>query len=145
MRSAVAILVALALALAGAFFSGWFASKSSTQKELQHAIEKADKERRRQEEVLRGAYASASAAWAAALEVNRDRARALERIVRDRPPRLPEPARAACAGASGAELSSPDSGFLIREAARADDAVAALRACEARERAVFSTLSRPSP
>lgn len=50
--------------------------------------------------------------------------------LRDRPAvRLPEASRAACAGATGAELSRSDSEFLIREAARADSLAGDLRAC----------------
>ena len=48
----------------------------------------------------------------------------------NRPARLPEPARAACAGATGAELSGPDAAFLEREAARADTLRAALARCQ---------------
>jgi hypothetical protein len=59
-------------------------------------------------------------------------AAALQRL-RDRPGRLPEPARAACAGATGAELSGPDGSFLAGEAARADVLRAALDACQRRE------------
>jgi ribosomal protein S11 len=52
--------------------------------------------------------------------------------LRDRPAiRLPEAARAACVGATGSELSRPDSEFLIREAARADSLAGDLRACKA--------------
>lgn len=54
---------------------------------------------------------------------------ALEQL-RNRPDRMPEPARAACKGGSGAELSGPDAGFLEREAARADELRAALDACQ---------------
>lgn len=55
----------------------------------------------------------------------------LERL-RQRPDRtrgMPETDRAACQGATGAELSREDAGFLAREAARADRIRAALRAC----------------
>ena len=52
---------------------------------------------------------------------------ALERL-RQRPERLPEPARVTCEGATGSELSGPDAGFLEREAARADQLRAALQA-----------------
>jgi len=62
--------------------------------------------------------------------VNRRLADALERL-RNRPERASEPARAACEGGSGAELSRPDAGFLEREAARADELRAALSACYA--------------
>jgi hypothetical protein len=44
---------------------------------------------------------------------------------------MPDADRAACAGASGAELSRPDAEFLVREAARADDLRAGLLACYA--------------
>ena len=60
--------------------------------------------------------------------INARLADALERL-RKRPDRLPEPARATCEGATGAELSGPDSAFLEREAARADELRAALSAC----------------
>lgn len=50
--------------------------------------------------------------------------------LRDRPAvRLPEAARAACAGATGAELSRPDAIVLTRLAARADTIRADLEAC----------------
>lgn len=50
--------------------------------------------------------------------------------LRDRPERhLPDDSRANCAGASGAELSRQDAGFLVREAARAERLQAALDAC----------------
>ncbi|MGA0608813.1 hypothetical protein [Caldimonas sp. KR1-144] len=60
--------------------------------------------------------------------------------LRNRPDRLPDTERAACTGTSGAELSGPDAGFLVREAARADAVLAALRACEARERGQYDAL-----
>jgi hypothetical protein len=62
--------------------------------------------------------------------INSQLADALERL-RERPERLPEPARATCNGSTGAELSGADAGFLEREAARADELRAALQACQA--------------
>lgn len=59
-----------------------------------------------------------------------DRDAALERL-RNRPPRLSEASRAACKGSTGGELSGLDSGFLIREAARADELRTALKECQA--------------
>jgi len=59
--------------------------------------------------------------------------------LRKRAPRradLPDYPRAACAGATGAELSGPDGGFLAREAARADGLRVALGECQAREAAI---------
>jgi hypothetical protein len=54
---------------------------------------------------------------------------ALERL-RARPERLSEPARAACHGATGAELSGRDAGAFERLAARADRLRAALAECQ---------------
>ena len=59
-----------------------------------------------------------------------ERDRALGEL-RKRPERLPEAARAAAAGATGAELSRPDAGFLVGEAARANEHRAALAECYA--------------
>lgn len=57
-----------------------------------------------------------------------ERDAALDRL-RNRPERLPEDARANCKGASGAELSSRDSEFLVRQASRADEQREALKSC----------------
>ena len=52
--------------------------------------------------------------------------------LRDRPAvRLPEAARAACAGATGKELARPDAEFLVRYAADAAQLQSDLRACKA--------------
>lgn len=62
--------------------------------------------------------------------INTRLADALERL-RKRPERMPEPARAACQGATGAELSGPDAIAFVRLAARADELRAALGECQA--------------
>ena len=49
--------------------------------------------------------------------------------LRKRAVRLPEAARPACQGSTGAELSNPDGEFLAGEAARADKLRAALQQC----------------
>lgn len=56
--------------------------------------------------------------------------------LRNRPQRLPEAARAACQGGTGAELSGPDAEFLVGLAARADSLRAELSACYQREDAM---------
>mgnify|MGYP003531596559 CR=1 FL=1 len=61
-------------------------------------------------------------------DVNRKLADALERL-RKRPERRPEPARAACEGGTGAELSRSDARFLAGLAARADSIRVGLEAC----------------
>lgn len=62
--------------------------------------------------------------------INARLADALERL-RKRSERMPEPARTACQGATGAELSGPDAGVLVRLANRADELRAALGQCQA--------------
>ena len=42
---------------------------------------------------------------------------------------LPKDNKATCKGATGKNLSSPDAGFLVREAARADQLRTALKSC----------------
>ena len=49
--------------------------------------------------------------------------------LRNRPDRMPEASRQACAGATGAELSRPDAEFLVGEAARGDQLRADLQTC----------------
>lgn len=66
---------------------------------------------------------------------------ALERL-RNRPARMPEAARAACTGSTGAELSGPDAAVLERLAARADQLRAELGACQDREWATYQALTR---
>jgi hypothetical protein len=61
-------------------------------------------------------------------DINARLAGALVRL-RKRPERMPEPARQACTGATGAELSGPDSEVLTRLAARADEQQSALSEC----------------
>ena len=60
--------------------------------------------------------------------------------LRKRAVRLPEAARAACQGATGAELSNPDGQFLAGLAARADKLRAALAECQA-----YADTVSPSP
>lgn len=55
---------------------------------------------------------------------------ALERL-RERPARsVSEDSTPACTGGDGRSLSAEDAGFLVREAARADELRAALEACQ---------------
>jgi len=57
----------------------------------------------------------------------------LERVrseLRNRPDRMPEASREACAGATGAELSRTDAEFLVGEAARGDQLRADLAECQ---------------
>ncbi len=56
--------------------------------------------------------------------------------LRNRPDRLPEASRPACAGTTGRELSRRDAEFLTGLAARADTLRAALAACQKREAAL---------
>ncbi|WP_428418236.1 hypothetical protein [Methylibium sp.] len=62
--------------------------------------------------------------------------------LRSRPDRLPEAARAACEGSTGAELSGRDAAVLEGLAARADQLRAELAACQDREWQAYDALSR---
>ena len=67
---------------------------------------------------------------------------ALERL-RDRPARsVPEDSPPACIGGDGRSLSAEDAGFLVREAARADELRVALEACQAWANEVTTATSR---
>ena len=55
----------------------------------------------------------------------------LLRQLRERSDRMPEAAAAACKGATGAELSGPDAGFLAGEAAEGARIAAELAECRA--------------
>lgn len=65
--------------------------------------------------------------------------------LRERPQRLPKAAAAACAGTSGAELSRDDAAFLAGFAFERDGLLAAVRACEARERDNFEAVNGSYP
>jgi hypothetical protein len=60
--------------------------------------------------------------------------------LRNRPERLPDTAKAACNGATGAELSRPDGEFLTRLAADADELRSEYAACQAREWKTYEAL-----
>lgn len=120
-----------ALAAAAAWGHGFSAGKDYVQGKWDAAATKAEREasanrerQRETEEKLRIDHAKTITA------VNARLADALEQL-RQRPERLPESAATACAGATGRELSAPDAGFLVREAARADRLRAALSECYA--------------
>lgn len=87
---------------------------------------------RAKEQEMQDAFNAAQKKQAARLADTRRNLDVALDSLRDRPERpggVPETARAGCTGANGAELSRSDSGFLSREAARADDIRAGLEAC----------------
>lgn len=125
----LAVAVAIAAAAAGGYVKGR-ADESAARLELQ--LEQSEDMRRLEQARTRMAQGIEDAK-------NRDLRRtavrladALERLS-NRPDRLPEPARPACAGATGAELARPDAAFLERYAAIARGFQVRLAACEARE------------
>lgn len=61
--------------------------------------------------------------------IARERDDALLRL-RNRPGRMPEAASASCQGATGAQLSSPDAGFLVGLAAEGARIAAELEECQ---------------
>lgn len=126
---------AAALALAGGgYLKGRHDEHASHLEQLLHDTNEA----RRIEQRAAANRQEADDAKDAELRRVRDRLGAALDELRHRPERLPEPARATCAGATGAELSGPDAAFLEREAARADDLRAELGACQTRERAALT-------
>ena len=123
-------LIAAIAALLGAFASGvWVQSYRTTAKHNAELVAAQDEtaavkrgwERRLSEQ--RQEYANEISA------INADRDDMLERL-RKRPGRLSKPARAACTGSTGAELSSEDGSFLVGIAAEADSVAARLKECQ---------------
>lgn len=120
-------LIAMLAILTGAYVKG----RSDMDAVWQQKMIVAEREAHDREEKLQEATNEISRQY----QIDRSRistqlADALERL-RERPDRLPEPARTTCHGSTGAELSGKDAGFLEREAARADELRAALDACQA--------------
>ena len=119
------ISAALAAGLAIGGYTGW----TFNQARHDAAMVDAQQQAKQTEDQHNAQLAKQNQAHADAVrDVNRKLSDALERL-RKRPERRPEPARAACEGGTGAELSGPDAGFLEREAARADELRAAIGAC----------------
>ena len=123
-------LIAALVALLGAFASGvWVQSYRTTAKhnaELVAAQDETAAIKRGWDSKLaeqRQEYANEISA------INADRDDLLERL-RKRPGRLPKPARAACTGSTGAELSSEDGSVLVGLAVEADTVAAKLTECQ---------------
>ena len=123
-------LIAALVALLGAFASGvWVQSYRTTAKhnaELVAAQDETAAVKRGWERSLseqRQEYADEIAA------INVDRDAMLERL-RKRPGRLSKPARAACTGSTGAELSAEDGSVLVGLAVEADTVAAKLTECQ---------------
>lgn len=125
-------LAAIAL-LAGSYGSGrWHQYRSDLKAQAEAKLTESESARLRE----RAAQVNTQRITDAKETANRDRvarlAAELERM-RKRPDRLPEPARAACAGSTGAELAAPDGGFLARYGAYARSIQLELEACQQRE------------
>ena len=121
----VAGLIMLVLA-----FCGGLRTMAVIRDEREHS---AQLEALKQQEVQRQTWANEVAAARGERDeeirtVNARLADALVRL-RKRPERMPEPARQACEGATGAELAAGDAEFLSRYAARAAEQEAALTEC----------------
>ena len=115
------------ISAAAGFYGGW----TIKQGQWDAATVAAQQEAQTQREQQDAAIAKQNQTHADQVRsVNRKLADALERL-RKRPERASEPARAACEGGTGAELSGPDAAFLEREAARADELRSAVSACYA--------------
>lgn len=126
------VAAAVVLFLAGWMGNGWRweAKYVSLQKEYADAIIEANRQARRQEQILQAKADTELVNKNAEIKTIRTELdRALDEL-RKRPSRVPVPnAPGAAKGATGAELSREDAGFLTREAARADALRAELNYC----------------
>lgn len=133
--------LAAALALAAAYGAGRFQQWRADEREAIAARAELVEKARQTEQNLRddmGVLEDVKNAEIRRVAAQRD---AAVRELRNRPERMPEAARPACAGATGAELSGRDAEFLTGLAARADELRAELGACQRRERATFDALT----
>lgn len=124
-------LIAALLALVAAFCAGMKTMAHLRDSQANEALVKAQQEAAEVKDqwaqsIARNAQEHANEV----AKISADRDAALERL-RQRPQRMPQPARAACQGATGAELSGQDSEFLTRLGAEADEVRSRLAECEA--------------
>lgn len=129
------IILAIVLAIVGAAVGGEFhgrsiertAWKAKVQNARADAAEAARAEERHKQGEVNRALQEQNDALAA---VNAGLSHDIEQL-RQRPDRasVSGPASASCKAATGAQLSREDAGFLVREAARADELRASLIAC----------------
>ena len=132
---AAGLLAALVAAYGAGRWQQWQAGEQAHTAALLAATEAA---RRTEHQMQEKADAARTQAEAARRRLAADLERARDEL-RERAARLPEAARPACVGATGAELSQRDADFLVRQAARADELRAHLDACQAWAAAVTAT------
>lgn len=127
----------LILALAGLYVWGYTSGKASNEAEWQAKLQAQENEALKQQQKMQEKVNEVTATLQAdKRSINAKYVAVLDEL-RNRPAdRLPDTSRAACNGATGAELSRPDAVFLVGEAARADKLAADLRACQAYIRTV---------
>lgn len=130
-------LIGIAVAAVVLFLAGWMgngwrweAKYAQMQKQYADAIIEANRQARRQEQLLQAKADTELVEKNAEIKTIRTELdRALDEL-RKRPSRVPvSNAPGAAKGATGAELSREDAGFLTREAARADALRAELSYC----------------
>lgn len=121
----IAAVVAGALAITGVFYAG----RHSANLEWEARVAKREKEAKEVTDGLTKLLEKSNAKYSEETREANTRLEYALRRLSERPNRLPSPARAACAGATGAELSAEDGGFLVREAARANSYALALTQC----------------
>jgi hypothetical protein len=123
------LILAAIVALSASFVGGYTTGSSHKDKEWKLVIADQKDKARLKEQELQGAVDEIT-------KQSKKRQDAIQRKLNDaldglrnRPDRLPEDSRSSCQGATGAELSRPDSTFLEGEAARADRLREALGTC----------------
>ena len=124
------IILAVVLAFLGAGVGGYTKGRTDANAKWSAVAAEKEREARTREQQLQEQTNAITNQYQSEKDaISANLANALERL-RQRPKRLPEAARTACQGGTGAELSNTDAGFLEREAARADELRAALSACQ---------------
>lgn len=132
-------LVALAL-MAGSYGAGRWQQYQSDRKDQVAELLKESEKARQTEQNLHDDYGVLNDLKDQELRrVATERDRAVAGL-RSRPERLPDTAKAACAGSSGAELSRPDAEAFTGLAADADEVRTQLDACQAREWTTYEAL-----
>lgn len=131
LRAALPGLIAVGLLL-GIYTAGYWKGSASNEAEWQAKLQAQENEAFKQQQKMQEKVNEVTTQLQADKRAINGRLMSALDELRNRPTaRLPESSRAACAGATGAELSQPDSRFLVGEAARADQLRADLKACRA--------------
>lgn len=135
-------LVAIAALIAGVWFHGWNTrDKRAVVENLKVELAARDAADQAEVKIREKADAAIKKATTEKASIAARLDAAIARLRDNGAPRLPEAARPACNGATGAELSGPDGSFLAWESARANRFRADLETCQSLYRAAQEALN----